>query len=248
MALEACRGCRERDARIFQLERRLAQQQQRTDELEQRVAEVETLLRDARARLGQNATNSSLPPAANPPAAPQPVIKKRTGKKPGGQPGHPAHLRQRLPKERVCRTVDFVPRHCDRCQQPLSRSPEPNDPEPTWHQVAEPPEQAAEVTEYLGHYRTCPRCGTLSHASIPQAIKAHSIGPRFAATPGYLTGSHRVSKRGLEEIAADVSNVPLALGTIAHLEGQLSAALAPAHAEALGVVRAADVKNVDETG
>ena len=39
----------------------------------------------------------------------------------------------------------------------------------------------------------------------------------------------------------------MSLGTIAHLETQLREALAPAHAEAVACVRAADVKNVDET-
>src|SRR5262249_55270929 len=58
---------------------------------------------------------------------------------------------------------------------------------------------------------------------------------------------HHVSKRGLEEVTQDVFDVPVSLGTIANLEQQTSAALAPAHAEVLAVVRDAPVKNVDET-
>jgi transposase len=107
---------------------------------------------------------------------------------------------------------------------------------------------AAQVTEYQGHFRTCPGCGALNHAPIPRGLKAHSIGPRLAATLAYLTGSHHVSQRGLEEIADDVFDVPLSVGTVANLQAQVSAALAPAHAEALAAVRAADVKHVDETG
>jgi transposase len=42
--------------------------------------------------------------------------------------------------------------------------------------------------------------------------------------------------------------VPLALGTVSHLEAQMSAALAAPHAEALEAVRQAEVKQVDETG
>src|SRR6516165_1302349 len=75
----------------------------------------------------------------------------------------------------------------------------------------------------------------------------HSIGPRLAAILAYLTGSHHVSQRGLEEIAADVFEVPLSVGTVAHLQAQMSTALASAHAAALEAVRAAPVKNVDET-
>jgi transposase len=106
---------------------------------------------------------------------------------------------------------------------------------------------AAQVTEYQGHYRTCPCCGQLNHAPIPQDLKAHSVGPRLAATLSYLAGSHRASIRGLEEITEDVFDVPISLGTVANLRTEVSDALAPAHAEAVQVVRAAAVKNVDET-
>ena len=75
MAVVTCPGCLERDERIAALERR--------------VAELEALVRDLTARLGANASNSSIPPSANPPQAPKPVIKKKSKRKPGGQPGHP---------------------------------------------------------------------------------------------------------------------------------------------------------------
>jgi transposase len=233
MATVTCPGCLERDQRIAALERR--------------VAELEALVRDLNARLGANATNSGTPPSANPPGAPKPVTKTRTGKKPGGQPGHPPRLKRRLPPERLHEVIPFVPSHCDRCQEPLPSHPAPDDPKPTWHQVAELPKLAAQVTEYQGHYRTCPCCGRLNHAPIPQDLKAHSVGPRLAATLAYLAGSHRASNRGLEEITEDVFDVPIALGTVANLRTEVSDALAPAHAEAVQVVRAAAVKNVDET-
>jgi len=151
MAMVTCPGCLERDERIAALERR--------------VAELE-------ARLGTNATNSGLPPSASPPGAPKPVTKKRTGNKPGGQPGHPPGLKRRLPPECLHKVIPFVPSHCDRCHEPLPPRPGPDDPEPSWHQVAELPKLAALITEYQGHYRTCPCCGQLNHAPIPQDLKA----------------------------------------------------------------------------
>ncbi len=234
MAEPICPGCRERDALIATLLERLAA-------LEERV-------RDLESRLGQNARNSSLPPSANPPDAPKPVVKAASGRRPGGQPGHPAHLRRRLPPDRLAEVVPFVPRQCEHCRTPLPGRPGPHDPEPTWHQVGELPATAARVTEYQGHFRTCPGCGALNHAPIPAGLKAHSVGPRRAATLAYLAGCHHVSKRGLEEIAEAVFELPLALGTVSHLEGQMSAALAAAHAEALAAARQAPVKHVDETG
>jgi transposase len=47
--------------------------------------------------------------------------------------------------------------------------------------------------------------------------------------------------------SATVFGAPLALGTVAHLEQEVSAALAPAHDEALAAVRRAEVKFADET-
>src|SRR5918999_891517 len=61
----------------------------RCAELLERIAQLEQQVRTLEARLGQNASNSSLPPSANPPDAPKPVTKKRTGKATGGAAAHP---------------------------------------------------------------------------------------------------------------------------------------------------------------
>jgi transposase len=173
MATVTCPGCQERDQRIAALERR--------------VAELEATVRDLTARLGTNATNSGTPPSANPPGAPKPVTKEATGKRPGGQPGHPPRLKRRLPPERLHKVIPFVPTHCDRCHEPLPPHAGPEDPAPTWHQVAELPKVAAQVTEYQGHFRTCPCCGQLNHPPSlrigrPPAL-ARDWRPRWATRP-----------------------------------------------------------------
>jgi transposase len=233
MDAPSCPGCRERDARIAALERR--------------VAELEAIVRDLLSRLGNNASNSSVPPSANPLGAPKPVRKPPTGRKPGGQPGHTPHLRQLLPLERVKEIIRYVPTHCTHCQARLPAKESPDDPPPTRHQVAELPELQAEITEHQGHARTCPCCGEVTRMSIPAEIHAHCCGPRLTATLVYLTGRHHLTKRGVEEISEDVFSVPLALGTICALEQEVSTALQPAHAEAQATVQAAPVKHVDET-
>jgi transposase len=215
--------------------------------LQQRVAELEARLRELEARLNTNASNSSVPPSANPPQAPVPVRKQPTGKKPGGQPGHPPHLKQLLPPERVHDTVLFVPERCARCATLLPVQAQPHDPPPTRHQVAELPKLAAVITEYQGHARTCPCCGEVTHAPIPQEFSAHSCGPLLSATITYLTGCQRLSKRAVEEVVENVFAVPIALGTVCALEQEMSAALEPAHTAALEVVKEAEVKAVDET-
>jgi transposase len=221
-----CPGCRARDARIA--------------ELEKRIATLE-------ARLGVNSTNSSLPPSANPPGAPKPVAKKKSKRKRGAQRGHPPHLKQLLPPERVDHFIPFVPAACEHCHAHLPAEAGPDDPEPTRFQVIELPPILVEVTEFQGHARTCPDCGHVTRAAIPRDLLAHSVGPRLTATLSYFTGCHGVSKRAVEEIAAAVFAAPVALGTVAHLEQEVSAALVAPHQEALAAVRRADVKHADET-
>src|SRR5262249_62142281 len=95
MSEVSCPGCAQRDAVI--------------EALRKRVDELERLVKDLQQRLGANASNSSLPPSANPPQAPAPVVKKRTGRKTGGQPGHKGHQRPRPPPERVQHTIALLP-------------------------------------------------------------------------------------------------------------------------------------------
>src|SRR3954470_6900560 len=121
MDFPSCPGCRQRDDTIA--------------ELRQRLAVLEARVREREPQLGRNASNSSLPPSANPPDAPKPTAKIPTGRSSGGQPGHPAHLRRRLPPERVKHIRDFLAHHCQRCQAALPLAPVSDDPEPTWHQV-----------------------------------------------------------------------------------------------------------------
>jgi transposase len=234
MDVPTCPGCRQRDESLAELQRQL-------DELRQQVRELQQ-------RLGINASNSSLPPSANPPQAPKPVAKKRTGRRPGGQPGHPPRLRQLLPPERVTCTHDFRPQRCHACDAALPADPSPADPEPLRFQVIDLPDVAATVTEYRGHARACPGCGAVTRAAIPAAVRAHAVGPRLTAVLSYLTGCHGLSRRAAEEVAEAVFAAPVSLGTVSNLETEVSAALAPAHAEALAAVRAAAVKHADETG
>src|SRR5262249_27379625 len=140
MTFPVCQGCLDRDRTIADL-------QQQVRDLKDRVRELE-------ARLGINATNSSVPPSANPPGAPAPVQKKPTGRKRGAQPNHPPTQRLRLPRQRVQHVIPLVPTTCDACQQRLPAQAGPDDPPPSWHQVVELPRVLAVVTEFQGHYRT----------------------------------------------------------------------------------------------
>src|SRR5580704_405750 len=212
-----CPGCQQRDRRIA--------------ELEGRVADLEATVRDLLARLGQNSSNSSVPPSANPLNAPPPVVKQPTGRKRGGQAGHPGHTRSLLPPDQVRQTITFIPAICQQCHTLLPATAGPKDPEPVRHQVIELPPVIAYAIEYQAHGRTCPGCGEVTWEKIPDAVRAQGFGPGFTATVGYLSAVPHISKRGIQEVFASVFRAPVALGSVANIEQEVSAALAPAHAE-----------------
>src|SRR5260370_18163493 len=110
MAVPSCQGCCERDARIAQLETRLAQ-------LEAKVREqAHLILYLARKLQDKDLPKSEASPQPGESAKPPPRTPSQ--RKPGAQPGHPPHLKQWLPPQRVTTLKNFVPTHCRHCQQP----------------------------------------------------------------------------------------------------------------------------------
>lgn len=215
---------------------------------EARIAELEQQVLELQAQLKQNSSNSSRPPSSDPPQAPQRPSKPPTGRKPGGQPGHPGHSRTRLPLTRVDKVVDYWPAACERCQTVLPQAPQAGDPEPMWHQVAEVPLTPAVVTEHQGHGSRCPGCGHCTWAEIPADVGVHAFGPNLTALVAYLSVCCRGSQRIIEEFVETVLQIPMSLGTVSNLEQEMSAALSEPYQEAQQNVRAAPVKNADETG
>ena len=210
-------------------------------ELEAQVLALQTQLRDVMDKLKP-------PTSQTPKALPPGPGKKSTGKKPGGQPGHPPRLKSWLPPERLSKVVTHVPKQCRTCAEPLPAQAQPNDPPPTIHQTAELPPHFAEVTQHEGHTRICACCGTVNVETIPAAVRVSTLGPRLLGFMSYLVGVQGISKRSVEEILETAAGVPIALGTIAHAEREVCEALATPYQEVRQAVADAEVKGVDETG
>ena len=217
------------------------------EQAQQEIARLQAELHELRCQLNRNSSNSSVPPSADPPGAPKPVVKTASGRKPGGQPGHPGSHRRRLPPERIQFVKTYVPTICTGCQTPLPQEPGPDDPEPTWHQVAELPPLVAIVTAHQGHAHLPLLRSPQSPRDPPgDPCPRHRAG--LAAVISDFSGRHHVSRRGVEEIVEAVFEAPTSLGTVIALEAETTAALAGAYPEVQQEVRQAAVKNTDETG
>ena len=212
---------------------------------EQRVVELERELQGARAPR-PTASNSSLPPSANPIGAKPPVIKKPTGRKPGGQIGHKGKSRTLLPVEQVNHLVAHRPVVCAECQQAIA--PGASGEVVGRHQVAELPPTAVEITEHQALACRCGRCGHVSRGLIPDEVRASVTGPRLSAAIGLLGASMKGSRRAIAQMLREVLGCPMALGSVCAREKELCRALAGPHEALVAAAAHAKIKYVDETG
>ena len=213
--------------------------------LETRVAVLEATVQRLLERLQQDSHNSSRPPSSDPPQA----MEKRarhgpSGRKRGGQPGHPGQTRTLVPIEDVTTVVPVKPPQCHRCQHPLQG----DDPQPHRHQVTELPPVQPIVMEYQLHRLLCPACGAPTRAAMPPGVPTGGFGPRVQAMVALCTSAYRLSKRTTQDVMADLFGIPMSLGTIPHLEQATGQAVATPVAEARAYVRAQSVAYLDETG
>jgi transposase len=213
---------------------------------EQRVAELERELLQKRGTA--TASNSSLPPSANPIGAKPPVVKKPTGRKPGGQIGHVGKSRTLLSEAQVDHVIEHRPGVCRDCQQPIASDAAGD--VVGRHQVAELPPVAVEITEHRALACRCEHCGGLSRGTIPADVQASVTGPRLCAAIGLLGASMKGSRRAIAMMLQEVLGCPtkFALGSVSAREAELSDALAGPYQTLVASAAAAPVKYVDETG
>ncbi len=210
-----------------------------------RVERLEREMAELRVLLERNSSNSGKPPSSDSPSqrAERPS-RPPSGKRPGGQPGHQACQRAPVPAEQVRRRERHDPRHCRSCAASLSSADER---EPLRHQVIELPEIVPDVTEYVLGRRRCAKCQTITTARLPTGVPRGLCGPRLSALIALLTGVYHISRRNTVALLDDVLGVKLSLGALSKVEGKVSDALGPAHAQALACVRRARVKHLDAT-
>lgn len=195
------------------------------------------------ARLNKSPRNSSLPPSSEHPHAKPAPQRKKNGKKPGGQPGHPKHERALIPADQCQSVVTVKPESCRRCGEPLTDA----DPEPLRHQVWEIPEIKPVVTEYQLHRLTCRCCRESTCGKLPAGVPQSQAGPRLVALTALLMGCFKQSKRRVALFLEQVLNQPCSPGWVVKLQNQVTAALTPAYEELAAQLPTEPVLGIDES-
>ena len=209
------------------------------DHYERRIAALEAEL----AAIKKTPRNSSLPPSTEHPHAKPAPRKEKSGKKPGGQPGHAKHERALIPTADCDDVVPLKPAACRRCGAKLMG----HDPQPLRHQVWEIPEIQPLITEYQRHRLSCPCCGASTCGELPAGVPHGQAGPRLVALVALLMGCFKQSKRRVALFLEQVLNQPCSPGWVVKLQNQATAALTPAYEELAGQLLAEEVLGIDES-
>lgn len=193
-----------------ELEALVASQTALIEDLRAEVTGLRAEVAELRGRLDQNSRNSSRPPSSDGYGKPAPrSLRRPSGRKPGGQPGHPGHhLRQ---VERPDEVIRYVPERCGRCGGDLDGAGVVGE---EARQVFDLPAVAPHVTEHRAERRRC-ACGATSAALFPAGVGAPTqYGPALRALAIYLVCFQHLPYGRAARLMADWLGAPVSTGTL----------------------------------
>ena len=220
----------EMDARIHALEQRLKASEQRIKELEDRLA--------------ANSRNSSKPPSTDGFRKPKPKsLRKKSGRRSGGQPGHPGHTLKRV--EKPDRTQRHRVERCAHCGRSLSDQPSESIEK---RQVHDLPPTRLIVTEHQAQAKTC-SCGHTNKAAFPEGVNAPvQYGPQLKAMAAYLKQYQFLPYERACELLHDLFGCSLSEGTLDNIIAQCTKDIEAPVEQIKEQATQAPVTHFDETG
>jgi len=235
----------EKDALILSLQAFVAELQATIAEQQKTIAEFRASVTQLEARLAANSTNSNRPPSSDglKKGPPKPrSLRRRSGKKPGGQPGHPGATPawENNPDQIVAHAP---PSLCDVCNAPL--------PEPSLfasRQVFDLPEIHYVVTEHRALESQC-SCGKLHRATFPGDVDAPmQYGPNAQALAVYFTQHQMLPMQRTSALINDAFGLPFSPASVQRAVVNAAERLAPTVDAIADALRGVPVAHADETG
>jgi transposase len=233
---------------LARLEALILTLQAQNGELRAIIAAQNARIADLERQLGLNSGNSGKPPSSDG-LKKKPVrvssLRERSGKKTGGQQGHPGKTLSRTDSPDA--TIDHFPDTCAGCGGPLNEAMSTGH---TARQVFDLPEpQPLLVTEHRAHACCCAKCGTQTRAAFPEDVTAPvQYGANIAAVVVYLLHFQFLPEKRLAMLMADLFGIHLVTATIAGMSRNCAARFQSFAATVRDHVAAAPVKHMDETG
>jgi transposase len=216
------------------------------DALRAQIHELVAQNQGLQARLAKDSHHSSKPPATDPLGRKRPRSqRRRSGKKPGGQLGHPGETLHLVatPDE----VVEHRPAVCLACQTPLDETAPVTGYER--RQVRDLPPGRLVVREHRALRVRCPACEQVQIAAF--AVEAPSraqYGPRLRALAVSLLEQQLIPSARVRALCAEVVGAPVSLGTLTRWGQPGAETLVPVEEQIKAALQRAPVLHSDETG
>ena len=197
-------------------------------------------LRDAAA---QNSRNSSRPPSTDGAERPKPKsLRKKSGRKSGGQPGHPGRT---LESSDTPKHVEVHPLLECVCGEDLSKTPAVDYQR---RQVFDLPSLELECKEHRAEIKECPCCHRTVVADFPADVKAPvQYGKNFRALLAYLYDAQEGASLRIREMCAEMFGYAVSEGTLQSARQEQYEALEPFENRLQELLPQEPVLHADET-
>jgi transposase len=219
--------------------------QQQVKELQQTVAAQATEIQKLRDQLAKNSRNSGKPPSSDGLKKPRPRnLRKKTGRRSGGQKGHKGHTLEMAEKP------DHIEVHpvsqCPHCAADLG-AVEPCRLEK--RQIFDIPPVRIEVTEHQAEIKVCSQCGNEVKGDFPAEVtQPVQYGPRIKAQASYLNNYQLIPWARTCELLGDFYGHAPAEALVQEANAAVLDGIAPSLEATKQQLIGSDVVHFDESG
>ena len=212
--------------------------------LEKRVAQLENLIyKPDKKTTKKTSRNSNLPPSKdlNKPKRNN-SLRKKSGKKTGGQKGHKGHFLQMSDSPNSI--IAMIPKVCFNCGNHLNLD---NKTLKDSKQEIDIPPIKAIVTQYDSYQIEC-QCGACNTGQFPQRLKAKvQYGPRVRALINYMSNYQYLPYKRLQVFFNDLFGLHFSQGTIYNTLERTAKKSKGIYEFLKEVIQGANVVGADET-
>lgn len=215
------------------------------DQQQAQIAELRARVHALEDQLAMNSRNSSKPPSSDSFTKQTRSLRQPSGRKTGGQPGHPGTTLQQVAVPDQTRIHE--PAQCGACGASLAKVT--GQPDPERRQVFDLPPLKLEVTEHRVMLKECAVCGHRNRGTFPAGVACGaSYGAGVKGVLTYLHQAHLVPSERSCQIVADVFGQPVSEGTLEAAINLCAAELAETETCIKQGLAHAEVAHFDETG